>query len=162
MASDIQLHATKTGMLGNAAIVEAVVAAIEELELPLVVVDPVMVAKSGDRLLDDDGVRAIRSELLRRVLVVTPNIPEAEVLAGLPIRSLNDAREAARRIHAMGPSVIIKGGHGSGDDLVDLLFHDEVFVPLHTPRIPTREHARHGVHVRVGRSRPPCARSRPA
>lgn len=138
VAADIPVHATKTGMLGNAAIVEAVVAAIDELELPLVVVDPVMIAKSGDRLLDDDGMRAVRTELLARALVVTPNIPEAEALTGISIRSLDDAREAARRIHGMGPSVIIKGGHGDGDDLVDLLFHDGVFVPFHTRRIQTR------------------------
>ncbi|MGE3176682.1 MAG: bifunctional hydroxymethylpyrimidine kinase/phosphomethylpyrimidine kinase, partial [Vicinamibacterales bacterium] len=138
VASDIQLHATKTGMLGNAAIVEAVVAAIDELELPLVVVDPVMIAKSGDRLVDADGMNAICAELLPRALVVTPNLPEAEVLSGLTIRSLDDAREAARRIHGMGPSVLIKGGHGNGDDLVDLLYHDGVFVPFHTVRIQTR------------------------
>lgn len=138
VASDISVRATKTGMLGNAAIVEAVVAAIHALELPLVVVDPVMVAKSGDRLVDEDGVRVICSELLPRALVVTPNIPEAEALSGVTITSLEDAREAARRIHAMGPSVIIKGGHATGDDLVDLLFHDGVFVPFHTPRIQTR------------------------
>ncbi|MBM3772728.1 MAG: bifunctional hydroxymethylpyrimidine kinase/phosphomethylpyrimidine kinase [Acidimicrobiia bacterium] len=137
VASDIPLRATKTGMLGNAAIVEAVVAAIDALELPLVVVDPVMVAKSGDRLVDEDGVRVICSELLPRALVVTPNIPEAEALSGVTIRTLDDAREAARRIHAMGPSVIVKGGHAVGDDLVDLLFHDGVFVPFHTPRIKT-------------------------
>jgi len=138
VAGDIPLRATKTGMLGNAAIVEAVVAAIDELELPLVVVDPVMVAKSGDRLVDDDGVRAICIELLPRALVVTPNIPEAEALSGLVIRSLDDAREAARRIHGMGPSVVIKGGHATGDDLVDLLFHDGAFIPFHTRRIQTR------------------------
>ncbi len=138
VASDIAIHATKIGMLANAAIVEAVAAAIAELELPLVVLDPVMVAKSGDRLLDEDGVRVIRSELLPRALVVTPNIPEAEVLAGIPIRSLNDAREAARRIQGLGPSVVVKGGHGAGADLVDLLLDDDVFVPLHTPRIATR------------------------
>jgi hydroxymethylpyrimidine/phosphomethylpyrimidine kinase len=138
VASDIQLHATKTGMLGNAAVVEAVVAAIEELDLPLVVVDPVMVSKSGHRLVDADGLRAIGSALLPKALVVTPNIPEAEVLTGRPIQSLADAREAAKRIHGMGPSVIIKGGHGSGDDVVDLLFHDGAFLPLHTPRLPTR------------------------
>lgn len=138
VASDIALHATKTGMLGNTAIVEAVVAAIRELELPLVVVDPVMVAKSGDRLVDDDGVRAICRELLPRALVVTPNIPEAEALSGRRITSLEDAKEAARAIHGMGPSVIIKGGHAQTDDLVDLLYHDGVFVPFHTPRIATR------------------------
>lgn len=137
VAADIPLRATKTGMLANAAIVEAVVASIDALALPLVVVDPVMVAKSGDRLLDDDGVRMVCSELLPRALVVTPNIPEAEALSGITIRTLDQAREAARRIHAMGPSVIVKGGHATGDDLVDLLFHDGVFLPFHTPRIHT-------------------------
>jgi hydroxymethylpyrimidine/phosphomethylpyrimidine kinase len=137
IASDITVHATKIGMLANAAIVEATAAAIAELELPLVVVDPVMVAKSGDALLDRDGVRVIRTELLPRALVVTPNIPEAEALSDLSIRSLSDAREAARRIHRLGPAVIIKGGHGSGDELVDLLFDGETFTELRTPRIAT-------------------------
>ena len=117
VAGDITLHATKTGMLANAAIVEAVAAAIEELELPNVVVDPVMVAKSGDRLLDDDAVQTLRVELLPLALVVTPNIPEAEVLSGRRIVSLEDAREAARAIHALGArAVIVKGGHAAGDD----------------------------------------------
>jgi hydroxymethylpyrimidine/phosphomethylpyrimidine kinase len=138
VAADIALQATKIGMLGTAAIVEAVVAAIDELELPLVVVDPVMIAKSGDRLVDDDGVRALREELLPRALVVTPNLPEAEALSGMPIVTGEDAREASRRIHAMGPSVVIKGGHAPGDDLVDLLYHDGAFIPFHTSRIPTR------------------------
>src|SRR6185436_4025339 len=98
VAGDIEVHATKTGMLATAAIVEAAAAAIEELELPNVVVDPVMVAKSGDRLLDDDGIEMMRLELLPRARVVTPNSPEAEVLAGTRIDSGDSAREAARRI----------------------------------------------------------------
>jgi hydroxymethylpyrimidine/phosphomethylpyrimidine kinase len=138
VASDMTVHATKIGMLGNAAIVEATAAAIAELELPLVVVDPVMVAKSGNALLDADGVRAIRTELLPRALVVTPNLPEAEALSDLTIRSMSDAREAARRIHRLGPAVIIKGGHGTGEELVDLLFDGETFTELRTPRIVTR------------------------
>lgn len=139
VAGDIQIHATKTGMLGTAAVVEAVAAAIEELELPMVVVDPVMLAKSGDRLLDDDGVRALCAELLPRALVVTPNIPEAEILAGRAIRTLADAREAARKIHDIGRSaVIVKGGHGDGEEIIDLLFDGERFVELRTPRIHTR------------------------
>ena len=139
VAADIQIHATKTGMLASAAIVEAVAAAIAELDLPLVVVDPVMLAKSGDRLLDDDALTAMKRELLPRALVVTPNIPEAEVLSGRTIASLEDAREAARRIHALGSSaVVVKGGHGSGDELVDLLFDGRVFHEFRTPRIDTR------------------------
>ena len=138
VAADIRLHATKTGMLGSAAIVEAVAAAIKDFDLPLVVVDPVMVAKSGDRLLDEDGVTALVTELLPLALVVTPNLPEAEVLSGVRVRSLDDAREAARRIHKLGASsVIVKGGHGSGADLVDLLFDGEEFTELHARRQKT-------------------------
>jgi len=123
VAGDITLHATKTGMLANAAIVEAVAAAIDSLELPLVVVDPVLVSSDGRRLLDADGEQALRLELLRRARVVTPNIPEAEALSGVRIHSLQDAREAARRIHDMGPrAVIVTGGHASGDRVIDLLF----------------------------------------
>lgn len=139
VAADIEIHATKTGMLATAAIVEAVAAAVEELELPLLVVDPVMLAKSGDRLLDDDGVRTLCAELLPRAIVVMPNIPEAEVLSGRQIISLDDARDAARRIQAMGPSaVILKGGHRVGDEIVDLLFDGERFTELRAPRIHTR------------------------
>ena len=126
-------------MLASAAIVEAVAAAIAELDLPLVVVDPVMVAKSGDRLLDDDALAAMKLELLPRARVVTPNIPEAEVLSGVRIGSLADARDSASRIHALGPSaVVIKGGHGTDAEIVDLLFDGHQFHEFRTPRIDTR------------------------
>ena len=139
VASDIHVHATKTGMLASAAIVEAVAAAITALELPLVVVDPVMLAKSGDRLLDDDAVMAMVKELLPRAFVVTPNIPEAIALSGMSIASLEDAKAAAVRIHQFGPSaVVVKGGHAVGDELVDLLFDGHAFLELRTPRIDTR------------------------
>jgi len=139
VAGDIEIHATKTGMLASAAIVEAVAAAIVELDLPMVVVDPVMIAKSGDALVDQDGVRAMRAELLRRAMVVTPNLPEAEILSGTTIRSLADAREAARRIHASAKcAVVVKGGHASGDQLVDLLFDGDRFTEFPTSRIHTR------------------------
>src|SRR4051812_45729111 len=81
--SDIGAHAVKTGMLPNAAIVEAVAAAVHDLDLPLLVIDPVMIAKSGDRLTDDEALAAMKTELLRRAFVVTPNIPEAATLAGI-------------------------------------------------------------------------------
>src|SRR4051812_25206092 len=139
VASDIHVSATKIGMLATAAIVESVAAAIAELQLPLVVVDPVMIAKSGDRLLDDDALIAIRQELLPRSLVVTPNIPEAEALSGLHIASLDDRKDAARRIQKFGPSaVVIKGGHGHGAELVDLLFDGREFHEFKTARIDTR------------------------
>ena len=139
VAGDMSIDATKIGMLATSAIVEAVAAAIEELELPLVVLDPVLVSKSGIRLLDDDGVQGLCIELLPRAFVVTPNLPEAEVLSGKRIVSPEDAREAARRIHGMGArSVLVTGGHGGGDPVVDLLFDGHTFHELRTPRIDTR------------------------
>jgi hydroxymethylpyrimidine/phosphomethylpyrimidine kinase len=139
VASDIEIHATKTGMLGTAAIVEAVAAAVQELDLPLLVVDPVMLAKSGDVLLDDVGVRSMTTELLPLARVVMPNVPEAEILSGRQIRSVEDAREAARRIQGLGPkAVIVKGGHGSGREVVDLLLDGDDFLELRTPRLDTR------------------------
>jgi len=136
VAGDIQLHATKVGMLATAAIVEAVGAGIEDLDLPLVVLDPVLASSTGTRLLDDDGVQALISELLPRVRVVTPNIPEAEVLSGLRIGSPADARRAAMRIRDLGAdAVIITGGHAPGDVAVDLLLEGETFTEFKTPRV---------------------------
>jgi hydroxymethylpyrimidine/phosphomethylpyrimidine kinase len=141
VATDFAIDATKIGMLFDAAIVEAVAAAIEAVDLPLVVVDPVMIAKSGDRLLDDDGVRALCGELLPQALVVTPNLPEAAVLAGRSIDSIEDVRSAAEEIYQRcGAAVLIKGGHAkdTGDHtLVDLLFDGEGFTELRTARIET-------------------------
>ena len=134
--SDIGADAAKTGMLANAAIVEAVAAAVEDLEIPLLVVDPVMIAKSGDRLLDDEALGAMKSELIRKAFLVTPNIPEAETLAGITIRTEDDRREAARRIHGLGASaVVIKGGHMPSPAILDLLYDGERFVEFPTERI---------------------------
>src|SRR5688572_18367973 len=137
VVSDLGADAVKTGMLANAAIVEAVAAAVEVLEIPLLVVDPVMIAKSGDRLLDDEAVGAMKSELLRRAFLVTPNIPEAETLIGMTIRGADECREAARRIVGLGAAaVVIKGGHLPTADIVDLLYDGRRFVEFRTERIP--------------------------
>jgi hydroxymethylpyrimidine/phosphomethylpyrimidine kinase len=139
VVSDFGAHAAKTGMLANAAIVEAVGAAIGELDVPFLVVDPVMIAKSGDRLIDDEAVGSLKTELLRRAFLVTPNIPEAETLSGVTIRRDEDRREAARRIARMGvTAVLIKGGHYPSDDIVDLLFEHGEFVEFRHPRVPGR------------------------
>jgi hydroxymethylpyrimidine/phosphomethylpyrimidine kinase len=137
VAGDIEVHATKVGMLADAAIVEAVAAAIKELDLPLVVVDPVIASKRGDPLLDADGIQMLCAELLPLARVVTPNIPEAAVLSGRHIEGDDDAREAARRIHGKGAAaVIITGGHHPhGTDVVDLLFDGHRFSTFHTPRV---------------------------
>jgi hydroxymethylpyrimidine/phosphomethylpyrimidine kinase len=140
VGADLPPAAVKTGMLATAAIVEAVAATIKELDLPNLVVDPVMIAKGGDRLLQEDAVAAIKAELLTLAEVVTPNVPEAEVLSGSSIRTLDDMRAAARRIRALGPRVVVvKGGHLSGGDLViDVVCTPEREFDLTGPRIETR------------------------
>ena len=137
VVSDIGAHAAKTGMLANAAIVEAVAAAVEALDIPWLVVDPVMVAKGGSRLVDDEAVATMKVELLRHAFLVTPNIPEAEVLAGMSIRTGDDAREAARRIARLGArGVLVKGGHLPSSRIVDLLYDGHRFVEFTGERVP--------------------------
>jgi hydroxymethylpyrimidine/phosphomethylpyrimidine kinase len=139
VVGDIGVDAVKTGMLANAAVVEAVAAAVKALELPQLVVDPVMIAKGGDRLLDEDAVGAIRAELLPLAHVVTPNIPEAEVLAGMSIASLDEMRTAGRRILELGPRVVlVKGGHLPGDESIDIAVTGDESVEFRGPRIQTQ------------------------
>ena len=139
VAGDIGVEAVKTGMLATAAIVEAVAAAIEGLDLPQVVVDPVMVAKGGDRLLVEEAIATVKAELLRHAMVVTPNIPEAEVLADTTVRTVGDMRAAARRIHALGARVVvIKGGHLDGPESIDIVCTPDRMFELTGPRIPGR------------------------
>jgi hydroxymethylpyrimidine/phosphomethylpyrimidine kinase len=139
VAGDIGVDAVKVGMLASAAIVEAVAAAIAELDLPHVVVDPVMVAKGGDRLLEEDAVAALRTELLPRAHIVTPNVPEAEVLSALTIRSIDDMRAAGERILKLGPRVVlVKGGHLDGPESVDVACTAHGIFELRGPRIATR------------------------
>ena len=138
VAGDIGVDAVKIGMLASVAIVEAVAAAIAELDLPHVVLDPVMVAKGGDRLLEEDAVGAIRTELLPRAHVVTPNVPEAEVLSGVAIRSIDDMRAAGERILKLGPRVVlVKGGHLDGPESVDVVCTARGSFELRGPRIAT-------------------------
>jgi len=141
VAGDLAIDATKIGMLATAAIVEAVAAAIKELELPLVVVDPVLVSTSGTRLLDDDGVRSLCRDLMPLARVVTPNLPEAEALTGMRLDSLAAVRDAARRLHKIGAAaVIVTGGHGEWEpDVVDLLFDGHQFHELRTSRVRGRQ-----------------------
>jgi len=136
IVSDFAVNAAKTGMLPNAAIVESVAAAVTDLEIPLLVVDPVMIATSGDRLLDDEAVAAMKTELFSRALTVTPNIPEAEALTGMTIRNDSDRREAARVLASYGAAtVIIKGGHLDAPDISDLFFDGREFHDIRGERV---------------------------
>jgi hydroxymethylpyrimidine/phosphomethylpyrimidine kinase len=134
---DIGADAVKTGMLANAAIIETVARKIRQHRLEKVVVDPVMVATSGDLLITKSAVAALRARLIPLATVVTPNIPEAEELTGMTIRRAQEVEEAARRIIALGAqSVIIKGGHRKGP-AVDLFYDGKKFRALYAPRIRT-------------------------
>ncbi|HZB25259.1 MAG TPA: bifunctional hydroxymethylpyrimidine kinase/phosphomethylpyrimidine kinase [Vicinamibacterales bacterium] len=118
---DMGADAVKIGMLANSEIVEVVADALEAFGMKNVVLDPVMIAKGGDRLLEPSAIDAIASRLLPLADVVTPNVPEAEVLAGMSIESRSDMEEAGRRILARGPRVVlVKGGHMEGPASVDL------------------------------------------
>jgi hydroxymethylpyrimidine/phosphomethylpyrimidine kinase len=133
---DFGADAAKCGMLSTAPIIDAVAATLAELRVEKLVVDPVMVAKSGDTLLQPDARKALADRILPLALVVTPNLPEAEALAGIPVTEPSDMEEAARRIHALGPRyVLVKGGHLKGDDAVDLLWNGRDFTRFSTARI---------------------------
>ena len=139
--SDIGADAIKTGMLGDAVMVRTVAAALAErgADIPLVL-DPVMVAKGGARLLAEDAVQAVRTLLLPRAAVVTPNLPECEALIGSAPVTVEEARAAAARFRALGARhVLFKGGHAEGAMVRDMLAdgdNGEVLV-LEAPRIDT-------------------------
>lgn len=134
---DIGAVAAKTGMLSSAAIIGNVADRLEAWGIRQLVVDPVMVAKSGDHLLQPAAVEALKRDLLPLALVVTPNIPEAQVLSGRAIENDEQARTAARAIHALGPAfVVIKGGHREGSP-VDLVFDGQDFTEITGRRIDT-------------------------
>jgi hydroxymethylpyrimidine/phosphomethylpyrimidine kinase len=139
---DIGVDAVKIGMLASAPIVRAVAGRlrIHARGIP-VVLDPVMVAKSGDALLRDDAVEAIAQDLLPLCSLVTPNVPELERLTGLPARSEEERRRAAEALAGRGPAVLAKGGHAEGPEVVDLLFDPSGQGRLHRfahPRIASR------------------------
>jgi hydroxymethylpyrimidine/phosphomethylpyrimidine kinase len=138
VAEDMPVAAVKTGMLAEAGIVRIVARTLTRLRLPHLVVDPVMVAKSGDRLLAPEAVEAYWEHLLLIASVVTPNLPEAEVLLGRPVRDLGAMREAAAELCRRGAgSAVVKGGHLEGD-AVDVLCDGGELHELRAERVDTR------------------------
>ena len=141
--TDFPVAAAKTGMLSSAAIIAAVAGALDEHPHLPVVVDPVMVAKSGDRLLRPEAVEALARLLLPRAALLTPNLPEAADLTGLPVEDEAGMRAAGECLLTMGPrAVLVKGGHLDGNRIVDLLLDGEEIHEFREPRIRTR--ATHG------------------
>jgi hydroxymethylpyrimidine/phosphomethylpyrimidine kinase len=138
--SDMDVGAVKIGMLSRAASIETVAAGLERWRARHVVLDPVLIASSGARLLAADAVDVLKRVLIPRARVLTPNLPEAATLLGLPEASTQtEMREQAQRLLAFGPeAVVIKGGHGSGADSVDLLVTRGGSVPLSLARIAAK------------------------
>jgi hydroxymethylpyrimidine/phosphomethylpyrimidine kinase len=138
VVNDIGVQAAKTGMLSSAAIIQAVSAAIQDHDIKNLVVDPVMVAKGGARLLHHDAIAALYTYLLPLAEVVTPNMPEAEVLLGRSLPTLEDRRQAARDLVALGPrAAVVKGGH-SDTDATDVYWDGIEMVELPGRRFDTK------------------------
>jgi hydroxymethylpyrimidine/phosphomethylpyrimidine kinase len=138
IGADLTPNALKTGMLFNSEIITLVARKIKEFKWEQVVVDPVMIAKGGATLLQDEAVEAMRTHLLPLAYVVTPNLPEAEVLAGMTITTLEEYKEAAKRIHALGPKyVVMKGGHATyqGDTIIDYIYDGNEFHAFESKRV---------------------------
>ena len=139
VVSDIGVDAVKTGMLLSAEIIATVATAIRTHHFGPVVVDPVMIAQSGARLLQEDARHCLVQELLPLADIVTPNVPEAEVLTGMPIRGVADMHAAARRLIDLGcRASLVKGGHLDGELAVDVFADGTECHELACPRVPAR------------------------
>lgn len=137
--TDLDVRAVKTGMLGGPDVVDAVVAALTKHRIARVVVDPVMVAASGDRLVDDETVVAIRDRLLPVATIVTPNLPEAAALLGWDDVTSESMMKAAESLLTLGPSAaLVKGGHADGAEAVDVLADEDGCREYRAPRVQTR------------------------
>ncbi len=138
--SDLHVDAVKIGMVAQLATIDAVVAGLARWSPQHIVLDPVMVATSGDRLLAAEAVEALRRKLVSRASLITPNLPEAAALLGEPVASSEAAIERqGTRLLSMGcPAVLIKGGHGEGAESIDYLIRPSGTVALAAPRIATK------------------------
>lgn len=135
---DIGADVVKTGMLSKPEVILMLAGILAERKLPAVI-DPVMVAKGGARLLDRDALEALKTRLVPLARVVTPNIPEAEALTGMTIEGVPDMIEAGRRLLALGPAaVVVKGGHLAGETLTDALVTEDNVNLFQGPRFETR------------------------
>ena len=139
VAEDLPPAACKTGMLATAELVRAVAASIREHALPNYVLDPVMVATSGDRLLDEDAQQTIVAELVPLATLVTPNLPEAALLVGFPVHDEPSMRRAAQALVELGArAALLKGGHLGASELVDVLYDGREWHAWRRPRLDTR------------------------
>lgn len=165
---DLAPDAVKIGMLGSAELVETVAARLARRRGAPIVLDPVMIAASGDPLLAPEAVDALRDRLTPLAALLTPNLPEAERLAEMPATTPDERRRLARRLGELGPAVLLKGGHAAGEEVVDLLWSAGELHEIRHPRVATR--AGHGtgcslsaaIAARLARGEPMVAACRGA
>ena len=139
VVSDIGVDAAKTGMLSNSSIIEVVAQEIKKFNIEKLVVDPVMVSKSGALLLQRDAVDTLVGELFPLSFLITPNLPEASFLVGEEIKNVSDMERACVSLKKWGPRyVLLKGGHLPGEEIVDILFDGEKFTLFPAPRVATK------------------------
>ena len=123
-AKDIKPNAIKIGMLHSKAVIKKVLESLKELKVNKVILDPVMIAKGGAKLIDDDAIKILKKDLMKKVILITPNIPEAEVLTGIKIKDKNDMIFAANKLINLGArNVLIKGGHLKSKKIVDIFLN---------------------------------------
>jgi hydroxymethylpyrimidine/phosphomethylpyrimidine kinase len=136
---DMGCHAAKTGMVSNAEIIEVIADRVKKHRIDKLVIDPVMVSKSRNRLLKNDAQNVLIKKLLPLSYLLTPNIDEAEIISGIKISSTEDVKKAARKITEMGPeSVLIKGGHLKEDKAIDILFSQGRYTVFESERIDSK------------------------
>lgn len=140
VADDLGVDCVKTGMLATTAVIETVAARLDaKMSTSAVVVDPVMIAKGGHSLLAGDAVAAMRTTMIPRATVLTPNAPEAETLTGQTVKTVDDLRRVGTQLMALGPqAVLMKGGHLAGPQVTDVLVTQNGQHVFESPRIDTR------------------------
>lgn len=137
--SDLHPRAAKSGMLATPSIVKVVASKAHDCSLPPLVVDPVLVASSGDPLFEGPSVQDCYRDLISAAAVVTPNLPEAALLVGWPVEGLAGMEQAARELHDLGPGlVVVKGGHGEGKEAMDVVYDGNAITVLSAPFVATR------------------------
>jgi hydroxymethylpyrimidine/phosphomethylpyrimidine kinase len=138
---DIGANAIKIGMLHSSEVIKGVAQTIEDYKIENIVLDPVMVATSGDKLLMDEAIIALKEVLIPRAKIITPNLPEAEILSGQNINSFQEMQTAARMLgETFSCGVLLKGGHSEKDEIIDVFFDPAInkIIELRSPRVKTK------------------------
>ncbi|PIR34527.1 MAG: bifunctional hydroxymethylpyrimidine kinase/phosphomethylpyrimidine kinase [Alphaproteobacteria bacterium CG11_big_fil_rev_8_21_14_0_20_44_7] len=138
---DIEISAIKIGMLNNAEVIEAVADCLKKIKNGTpIILDTVMVSSSGDKLLKDNAITALKEHLFPLATLITPNIPEAEILTDMEINSVDDMISAANKLTTINhqPSILIKGGHLKNDEITDILFHEGAIHKTHNSKLKTQ------------------------